>query len=362
MYKLIWRNKQQINATSSAEMIGIAKLQLQNTRVFFRLSDQSTVYSLRKDSTCLDAAFKIHSNLGLIVSFISINGKPVALNEKIKNGQIINIHKTYNNTINITKQSLLYVNSKLSKITINKYLNKLQNYKYIAKGLIYLLYFIILNSFKIQNYYYNNSNNHTLILPEKLNELIEISPYKSLTNVLIKLGNTHNNRYNYNNSNELLIISQLFQIKKDELIGVTYNNALKWTKIQCNNGWNDNIRELLLIPLFKQLPINVETKWIELTESNKSFLLTNQKSVYFNALAKRLISVKSIDSLTNDKNNSNNNNNKQINQEIPELIVNRHTNSNREIDSNMNTNLESLCTSPIGREYLQGMLESLNFE
>lgn len=73
-YRIAWRSPQQVSGScrSPAEMIGYAKQQLTQRRVFVFLEDQSTVLNLRKGSTSLDAAFAIHSELGLRAETVTV--------------------------------------------------------------------------------------------------------------------------------------------------------------------------------------------------------------------------------------------------------------------------------------------------
>jgi len=73
-YRIAWRSPQQVSGScrSPAEMIGYAKQQLTRQRVFVFLEDQSTVLNLRKGSTSLDAAFAIHSELGLRAETVTL--------------------------------------------------------------------------------------------------------------------------------------------------------------------------------------------------------------------------------------------------------------------------------------------------
>eukprot|EP01041_Mallomonas_annulata_P009145 gene9145-18947_t len=85
LYRLAWRSPQQVHSSSTVELMSLARHQLMTSRVFVYLHDRSTVLNLRSDSTALDAAFSIHSDVGLSTATIEVNGKRVAMNRILKN-------------------------------------------------------------------------------------------------------------------------------------------------------------------------------------------------------------------------------------------------------------------------------------
>merc|ERR1719399_1648378 len=92
-YLRTWRSDQQLNATSPAALLGMAKAQLLKSRVFVLLADKATVLNLRRGATALDAAFAIHSSLGLRTSHITVNGKKSRYDRILRNGDIISVSR-----------------------------------------------------------------------------------------------------------------------------------------------------------------------------------------------------------------------------------------------------------------------------
>ena len=91
LYKIAWRSKEQADARSAAELIGLAKRQLNAARVFVLLEDKSTVLNLRKGATALDGAFAVHTAVGLSTQSISVRGVPVGFKQVLKNGDILSV-------------------------------------------------------------------------------------------------------------------------------------------------------------------------------------------------------------------------------------------------------------------------------
>ena len=94
-YKKAWRSAEQLKATSPAALIGMAKAQLLKSRVFVILADKATVLNLKRGATALDAAFAIHSSLGLQTSQIMINGKSSRFDRILRNGDIISVVRSH---------------------------------------------------------------------------------------------------------------------------------------------------------------------------------------------------------------------------------------------------------------------------
>jgi GTP pyrophosphokinase len=80
VYKQAWRSPRQVNAKSPEELISMARQQLLTEKVFVFLDDRSTVLNLPKGATSLDAAFALHSDVGLTLSTVKVGGVQVGLN------------------------------------------------------------------------------------------------------------------------------------------------------------------------------------------------------------------------------------------------------------------------------------------
>ena len=65
IYRQAWRSPAQLLAKSAVELLTLARQQLLANRVYVFLDDCSTVLNLQKGATALDAAFALHSDVGL---------------------------------------------------------------------------------------------------------------------------------------------------------------------------------------------------------------------------------------------------------------------------------------------------------
>ena len=116
-YKLAWRSPNQQYANSSAQLLKMAKDQLLPARVYVFQNDHSTVLNLRKGATALDAAFAIHSDMGLQTDLVRINGQKVGMNRPLKNGDVVHVeYKTGVVTAQLSWLQLVTTSNALSKL------------------------------------------------------------------------------------------------------------------------------------------------------------------------------------------------------------------------------------------------------
>lgn len=82
----VWQNE----IHNSTEFVDTIRRELLGKRVFVFLRDGKIV-NLPRGATVIDAAFAIHSDLGLRMANASINGKPMSLTYELVNGDVVSI-------------------------------------------------------------------------------------------------------------------------------------------------------------------------------------------------------------------------------------------------------------------------------
>ena len=102
----------------------MAKAQLKESRIFVILDDKATVLNLKKGSTALDAAFAIHSDLGLSTSSIVVNGKTARLDQPLENGDIITVQVNKNKKVYPRLFWLNIVQTDSAKAILRKFFRK----------------------------------------------------------------------------------------------------------------------------------------------------------------------------------------------------------------------------------------------
>eukprot|EP00607_Mallomonas_marina_P009720 CAMPEP_0182420690 /NCGR_PEP_ID=MMETSP1167-20130531/5664_1 /TAXON_ID=2988 /ORGANISM="Mallomonas Sp, Strain CCMP3275" /LENGTH=933 /DNA_ID=CAMNT_0024596971 /DNA_START=76 /DNA_END=2877 /DNA_ORIENTATION=- len=138
LYRLAWRSPQQAQSSSAEELMTLAKRQLNTARVFVYLHDCSTVLNLRADATALDAAMSIHSDVGLSAVAINLNGKRVALNKGLKNGDVIRVERALAGVVTALPSWLYLSKCPNTHAILRKYFRDHHRDRIVCHGLILL--------------------------------------------------------------------------------------------------------------------------------------------------------------------------------------------------------------------------------
>lgn len=165
IYKTAWRSEAQCSGKcrSPAEMIGYAKQQLMKERVFVFLEDRSTVLNLRRGSTSLDAAFAIHTELGLSAQTVTVRGTKsttgedsghfhnhhshhrVGLNTPLRTADVIAVKSTKDGSPTAKHSWFGMVRSPQSQIALRRHFREQARSSTVALGLARLLMGLSLN-------------------------------------------------------------------------------------------------------------------------------------------------------------------------------------------------------------------------
>ena len=81
-----WQNE----AVSSRDFVDSVRRELLGKRVFVFLRN-GKILNLARGATAIDAAFQIHTEIGLNMHGVEINGKPVPLSYELQNGDVVSI-------------------------------------------------------------------------------------------------------------------------------------------------------------------------------------------------------------------------------------------------------------------------------
>ncbi len=112
-------------------MLELLKIDLFEDEIFI-FTPKGDVYQLKSDSTPIDFAYAIHSEIGFRCSGAKINGKIVTLNTKLKNGDRVEIITSDKQTPN--HAWLKIVQTTKAKTHIKRFLNKEEEEKSIELG------------------------------------------------------------------------------------------------------------------------------------------------------------------------------------------------------------------------------------
>lgn len=113
------------------EFLQLLKIDLFEQEIFI-FSPKGDVYQLKENSTPVDFAFEVHTEVGMHCIGAKINGKIVPLNTKLKNGDSIEIITSESK--NPSYAWLKFVQTIKAKTNIKKWVNKEQNNQSISLG------------------------------------------------------------------------------------------------------------------------------------------------------------------------------------------------------------------------------------
>lgn len=256
-YRAVWRSKEQMEAKSEGEMFGIAKNYLLKNRVFIFLEDKSHIVDLKKESTALDAAFSIHSAIGLAARDVLVNGISVPLNRQLRNGDVVSVK------VNEEKHPAAHI-SWFNMVKTNRALTELRKHfrahsleALVVIGLVQLLSSISYNKDLILKKYANMPHADRIIKWTKTR-----TGY-SLIDGLVFLATTPNK------DDIKSHISKLFGLPEAELYAST-TEPLTWASLQANSGWDEeDIFQSVISPFLEILPLeeglsNFKSVWVNL--------------------------------------------------------------------------------------------------
>lgn len=242
LYKTAWRSKAQLDASNPKDLFGMAKEQLLANRVFVLLDDQSTVINLKKGCVALDAAFAIHSEVGLKTTSILIDGKPVKFNEELKHGQVIKVIRSQTNAVPLlTKLPWIgMLRDKNAQQIMRKHLRETYPDVLVVIGLIQLLNTFMLNEVVIKGRLGDK--------PLNLQSLQRLAKIRcnglTFEQFLSKLGSTYARNEIGN------IVGNLFDIPGDSLKVSEFHRAFSWARMQAEEWEDAKVRDDVILPFF----------------------------------------------------------------------------------------------------------------
>jgi len=260
VYRHAWRSPEQLKALSAACLIGLAKKQLTKTRVYVYLEDKSTVLNLSKNDTALDAAFSIHTAVGLSTQAIYIDGQPVPMDYQLTTGDVISVKCA--DSIQATPDWFGLVKSTYALSSLRKYYREHDKEWLVCRGLVQML-----SAFELNAHRFKRSLQHGVPDAARLVKMVRDRSGLNLVDFLVALASSPNK------ADQSKLMGTLMQVDASELTLLTPSAALMWASMQGREeggGWeNQHVQEHVLIPFLRDiLPAagvsDVEACWMEI--------------------------------------------------------------------------------------------------
>jgi len=285
LYRLAWRSSEQTLASSAAEVIGLAKKNLLANRVFVFLDDRATVLNLKKGSTALDAAFAIHTDLGMAAASVTVDGKSCRLDRPLRNGDTISVQRSETG-VGAHPQWLTMVRTSHAKSALRQHFSKIERSRHAVLGLIQLMMALTLHSGTIRQY---NTGLQEMPDARQLESWASERLGRDLCDTLVHMGDT--SKYEVQAT-----ICRLLGVPEAEMGTSSIRWALTWARVQGRNGWDDKaLRSRVLLPLLRESLVargvmNVESQWLELVGPRS---LSDDTSQYHTSLSRHLLKTTS---------------------------------------------------------------------
>jgi len=244
-YRQAWRSKEQVAAKSSAELISLAQKQLLHSRVYVYLDDKSTVLNLKAGSTALDAAFSIHTDVGLSTVTICIDGVPVTLGYTIQTGDVISVQCAHSAQVQATPDWLNHVKSPYALAAMRRHFRENAKEQIVSMGLVKLLMALDLNQDR-------------KVGVAKVVKMVRDRTGQDIVSFLMSLG------YATRKQDMDNIVSALLLAPAARLNMPSHGAAYLWATMQGRSGWeNLHMLEHVLIPMLRDVLPEAGLKGIE---------------------------------------------------------------------------------------------------
>lgn len=213
--------------------------------------------NLKRGATALDAAFAIHTEVGLTTRSVTVDGKPSQLNRPLQNGETISV-EIDPLAVDVPRDEWFdYVNTSFARQSLRQHFKERHRIGNILLGIPQLLMSLNLNAAIIEDACGG-------VMPDawRIEALAmeRLEPCTGIADLLEALAVA-------NTTTLQSTMGTLFNVPPPLIATTSKSSALLWARMQGRNGWKDNskIKATVLSPLIKDmLPSLHEKRWFTL--------------------------------------------------------------------------------------------------
>jgi RelA/SpoT family (p)ppGpp synthetase len=206
-----WQN----DRISSRDFVDSVRRELLGKRVFVFLRN-GKILNLARGATAIDAAFQIHTEVGLRMHGVEINGKAVPFAYELQNGDVVSILTGEGKP---ATDWMRYAKSRSTRSKLRSYFRDRQKESLREAGEILLMDYLWMHGPLIESHSYFEDD---CGVPTTLGEVAKFLPgktqYTDLDEMLISIGKHHDRVMLHR------IISQLFGVQKKLLVAAEESN------------------------------------------------------------------------------------------------------------------------------------------
>jgi len=180
---------QQEDTVCSRDFVDSVRRELLGRRVFVFLRN-GKILNLARGATAVDAAFQIHTEVGLGMHGVEINGKPVPISYKLKNGDVVSILTGEGRP---TTEWMRFAKSRSTRSKLRAYFRSKQHDSIRKSGeMIFFEYLRQHGNEILENSYLE----YAFEIPKNAKELSQFLPgrshYNDVDELLFAIGKSHN--------------------------------------------------------------------------------------------------------------------------------------------------------------------------
>ena len=207
-----WQNEK-LNARDFVDSV---RSELLGKRVFVFLRN-GKILNLARGATAIDAAFTIHSEVGLNMHGVEINGKSVPISYELQNGDVVSILTGEGRP---SKDWIQYAKSRSTRSKLRSYFRVKQKESLWEAGKIILMDYLWMHGPLIKKSSYIEED---FSVPTTVEELAALLPgktqYDDINDLLVKIGKQHDRTLIHS------FVSKLFKVPQKLMINAEKNKT-----------------------------------------------------------------------------------------------------------------------------------------
>ncbi len=202
----------------SRDFVDCVRRELLGKRVFVFLRN-GKILNLAKGATVIDAAFQIHTEVGLTMHGVEINGKPVPFSYELRNGDVVSVLTGYGSP---ATDWMRFAKIRSTRSKLRSYFRRKQKENLRDAGAILLMNFLISNSETIENSSYLEYSFDVPSMPGGIEKFLPgKTQYNDVEELLIDIGNNDD----YDSDFLRTLVSKIFLVPKKVLSNGEENQA-----------------------------------------------------------------------------------------------------------------------------------------
>ena len=207
-----WQN----DYVSARDFVESVRKELLGKRVFVFLRN-GKILNLSRGATTIDAAFQIHTEVGLNMHGVEINGKPVPLSYQLQNGDVVNILTGEGKP---ATDWMRYAKSRSTRSKLRAYFRAKQKDSLREAGKILLMDYLWIHGPLIERASYLD---YPFEVPLEAEELARFLPGRSqftdVDEMFVAVGKNHDRMFLHK------LVSQIFEVPKRLLVSAEEKRA-----------------------------------------------------------------------------------------------------------------------------------------